>query len=44
MIYDYALEDDHDILANGLPTLLKVCPQITREMYSYRDIVTGYYA
>lgn len=40
MIYDYALDDNHDIFADGLPALLKVCPQITREIYSYRDIVT----
>lgn len=40
MIYDFALQDDHDIIANGVPALLKVCPQITREIYSYRDIVT----
>lgn len=40
MIYDYALDDEHDIFADGLPALLKVCPEITREVYSYRNIVT----
>lgn len=40
MIYDYALEDDHDISAMGVPALFKVCPHITREIYYYRDIVT----
>jgi hypothetical protein len=40
IIYDYALEDDHDIFTDGLPTLFSVCPHITREIYSYRSIVT----
>lgn len=40
IIYDYALEDDHDIFTDGLPTLFSVCPHITGEIYSYRSIVT----
>ncbi|KAI5197725.1 hypothetical protein E4T39_07142 [Aureobasidium subglaciale] len=40
MIYEYALEEDHDFFIDGVPALLKVCPQITREIYSYRKIVT----
>ncbi|KAI5210339.1 hypothetical protein E4T38_01971 [Aureobasidium subglaciale] len=36
MIYEYALEEDHDIFVHGVPALLK----ITREVYSYRKIVT----
>ncbi|KAI5242220.1 hypothetical protein E4T43_04968 [Aureobasidium subglaciale] len=40
VIYEYALEEDHDIFVHGVPALLKVCPQITREIYSYRKIIT----
>ncbi|KAI4856449.1 hypothetical protein E4T45_02084 [Aureobasidium sp. EXF-8846] len=40
MIYDYALSDSHDILTNGLPSLYKVHPSITRELYAYRKTIT----
>ncbi|THY44327.1 hypothetical protein D6C99_06802 [Aureobasidium pullulans] len=40
MIYDHALEDDYDIFAKGVQAILKVCPEITREIYSYRRIYT----
>ena len=39
-VYDYALQDDHDFFADGVPALFKVCPEITREIYSYRKIIT----
>lgn len=38
-IYGYVLSDGHDIIHNGLPSLYKVHPEITREIYSYRDFV-----
>lgn len=40
MIYDYALHEEHDYLTNGVPALFKVCPNITKEIYSYRKTVT----
>ncbi|KAG9661835.1 hypothetical protein KCU95_g19332, partial [Aureobasidium melanogenum] len=40
MIYDHALHEDHDFFANGVPALFKVCPNITREIYSYRKTIT----
>lgn len=40
MIYDYALHEDHDYLTNGVPALFKVCPNITKEIYSYRKTIT----
>ena len=40
MIYDHALEDDYDIFTKGVQAILKVCPEITREIYSYRRIYT----
>ena len=40
MIYDHTLEDDYDIFAKGVQAILKVCPEITREIYSYRRIYT----
>ncbi|KAG9584036.1 hypothetical protein KCU78_g14049, partial [Aureobasidium melanogenum] len=40
MIYDYALKEDHDVFADGAPALFKVCPNITKEIYSYRKIIT----
>ncbi|KAI4732288.1 hypothetical protein E4T50_17128 [Aureobasidium sp. EXF-12298] len=40
MIYDYALEEDHDFFADGVPALFKVCPNITKEIYSYRKTIT----
>ncbi|KAI4718355.1 hypothetical protein E4T48_05438 [Aureobasidium sp. EXF-10727] len=43
MIYDYALDPNHDIFTNGVPALLRVCPHLAREIYSYRKIVTTTY-
>lgn len=40
IIYEYALQDNHDFFTDGVPALFKVCPHITREIYSYRKIVT----
>lgn len=40
IVYDYALQDDHDFFADGVPALFKVCPHITSEIYSYRKTVT----
>ncbi|THY28169.1 hypothetical protein D6D01_03986 [Aureobasidium pullulans] len=40
MIYDHALEDDYDIFTKGVQAILKLCPEITREIYSYRRIYT----
>ncbi|CAD0107618.1 unnamed protein product [Aureobasidium uvarum] len=40
MIYGYTLDPTHDIFTNGSPALLKVHPQITREICSYRIITT----
>ncbi|KAG9737357.1 hypothetical protein KCU73_g10018, partial [Aureobasidium melanogenum] len=40
MVYDYALEQDHDFFADGVPALFKVCPHITKEIYSYRKTIT----
>ncbi|KAG9525686.1 hypothetical protein KCV07_g1051, partial [Aureobasidium melanogenum] len=40
MVYDYALEEDHDFFADGVPALFKVCPHITKEIYSYRKTIT----
>ncbi|CAD0094536.1 unnamed protein product [Aureobasidium mustum] len=39
-VYDYALQDDHDFFADGVPALFKVCPEITQEIYSYRKTIT----
>lgn len=38
-IYDYALSDGHDIITDGMPALYKIHPAITRELYSYRDLI-----
>lgn len=38
-VYDYALSDGHDVIHDGLPSLYKVHPEITTELYSYRDLV-----
>lgn len=38
-IYDYVLSDGHDILTDGMPALYKVHPDMTRELYSYRDFM-----
>ncbi|CAD0088690.1 unnamed protein product [Aureobasidium vineae] len=40
IIYDHALSDDHNIITDGIPALLKVCLEITREIYSNRKIVS----
>jgi len=38
-VYSYALSDGHDVIHDGLPSLYKVHPEITTELYSYRDLV-----
>lgn len=40
IIYDYTLQDNHDFFFDGVPALFKVCPHITKELYSYRKIIT----
>lgn len=38
-IYDFALSDGHDVISDGTPPLYKVHPEITRELYSYRNFI-----
>lgn len=38
-VYDYAISDGHDIIADGTPPLYEVHPEITRELYSYRNSI-----
>jgi hypothetical protein len=39
-VYEYALEDDVDILLKGVPSILRVSTEITRQIYEYRNITT----
>jgi hypothetical protein len=40
MIYDHVLSEPHDILTNGIPSLYKVHPAMTSELYTYRKTIT----